>query len=151
MRVLVVEDEDPKRDNILSTLADKYPEAKATIARSVSSAIKILRSDIPDLILLDMSLPTFDIGGKESGGRPQGFGGIEVLRYIDRFGADVPVIVITAYEAFAKDGQQIDLRVLGKQLTEAHPDNFRGVVHYNSVYETWQEELYNLIEKVTGR
>lgn len=148
MKVLIVEDEDPKRDNILASLTKQFPEAEPMVSRSVSSAIKTLRETVPDLILLDMSLPTFDIGPKESGGRPQGFGGIEVLRYIDRFGIDVPVIVVTAYEAFAKGGQQIDLNILGNQLSVDHADNFRGIVYYNSVFETWQEELFRLIEGV---
>jgi len=148
MKVLVVEDEDPKRANILASLTKQFPESEPVVARSVSSAIKTLRETVPDLILLDMSLPTFDIGPKESGGRPQGFGGIEVLRYIDRFDLAVPVVVVTAYEAFAKDGEQIDLNILSGQLAEAHPTNFRGIVYYNSVFETWQEELFRLVEGV---
>ncbi|NBB16589.1 response regulator [Caulobacter sp. SLTY] len=148
MKILVVEDEDPKRANILAALSNQFPSFQPKIARSVSSAIKFLREEVPELILLDMSLPTFDIGPQESGGRPQGFGGIEVLRYIDRFELDVPVIVVTAYEAFAKAGQQIDLNGLANQLSDAHPVNFRGIVYYNSVFEAWREELFRLMEDV---
>jgi len=56
--------------------------------------------------------------------------------------------VVTAYEAFAKDGEQIDLNILSRQLADAHPNNFRGIVYYNSVFETWQEELFRLVEGV---
>ena len=109
MNILLVEDEDPKRANIIRALNKIRPASDIIEARSVNSAITQLRSTVPDLILLDMSLPTFDIGPGEPGGRPQGFGGIEVLRYIDRFKLRVPVIVITAYEAFAREGRQIGL------------------------------------------
>jgi CheY-like chemotaxis protein len=133
MNILLVEDEGPKRNNIIRALRTIVSGATTAQARSVSSAIAHLRSATPDLILLDMSLPTFDIGPGEPGGRPQGFGGIEVLRYIDRFGLKVPVIVVTAYEAFSRDGQQIDLDALKSQLERAHPKTFRGVVFYNSL------------------
>lgn len=148
MRVLVVEDEDPKRANILAALRRFRPDSTPVEARSVSSAIQHLRGSTPDLILLDMSLPTFDVGPGESGGRPQGFGGVEVLRYIDRFGIRVPVIVITAYEAFAKDGRQINLTALEDQLKKAHGEMFIGIVYYNSVYETWLEDLSSAIDRV---
>jgi len=97
-----------------------------------------------------MSLPTFDIGPGEPGGRPQGFGGIEVLRYIDRFGLLVPVIVVTAYEAFAREGRQIDLDSLKSQLKTAHPRTFRGVVFYNSLLGAWSEELARAIRDAVG-
>jgi CheY-like chemotaxis protein len=150
MNILLVEDEEPKRKNIIRALARIIPGGSTSQARSVSSAIKHLRSATPDLILLDMSLPTFDIGPGEPGGRPQGFGGIEVLRYIDRFGLLVPVIVVTAYEAFAREGRQIDLDSLKSQLKTAHPRTFRGVVFYNSLLGAWSEELARAIRDAVG-
>jgi CheY-like chemotaxis protein len=145
MNILLVEDEDPKRANIVKALNKIRPASQIIEARSVSSAITQLRSTVLDLILLDMSLPTFDIGPGEPGGRPQGFGGIEVLRYIDRFKLMVPVIVITAYEAFAREGRQIDLGALRSQLKAAHPRTFQGVVFYNSLLDAWSEELEKAI------
>src|SRR4051812_42581245 len=98
MRILLVEDEAPKRDNIRSLLSQMALLEGVQEARSVGSAIRALRSGSFDLILLDMSLPTFDIVAGESGGRPQGFGGVEVLRYMDRFQVTTPAIVVTAFE-----------------------------------------------------
>jgi CheY-like chemotaxis protein len=145
MKVLVVEDEDPKRRNVLLALREVLPEAEPTEARSVSAAIQQLRSTRPKLMLLDMSLPTFDVAAGEPGGRPQGFGGIEVLRYLDRFGLNVPVIVVTAYEAFSREGKQIDLTSLEAQLSKAHPDSFCGIVLYNPTFDQWRSELRLLI------
>lgn len=150
MKVLVVEDEEPKRLKIRAALNEIVQGCEVTEARSVNSAIKLLRSGAPDLILLDMSLPTYDVGPTESGGEPRGFGGVEVLRYIDRFKMNVPVVVVTAYDAFGRDGGQIDLEGMKKQLLENHPNTFRGAVYFNSIYETWKEELHDLVQEVVG-
>ena len=146
--ILIVEDEDPKRANIISALSELNISYDLIEARSVLSAINCLRATTPELILLDMSLPTFDIAPRESGGRPQGFGGVEVLRYIDRFGLSVPVIVVTAYEAFSQGGKQIGLNDLGKQLLLSHGAVFSGMIYYNSVYEKWREDLQKLVREV---
>src|SRR5664279_1242884 len=108
MNILLVEDEAPKQQHISSAIFDVQPEAEVRIARSVRSAIDEMRKRQPDLMLLDMSLPTFDVGPTESGGRPQNFGGSEILRYMDLYELHVPTVVVTAYEAFSKAGQPID-------------------------------------------
>lgn len=145
MKLLLVEDDDPKRRNILAELAKILPGTTIVEARSVNAALSRLRSDTYDLALLDISLPSFDVGPGEPGGRPQGFGGIEVLRSMDRYTLDVPVIVITAYEAFPSAGKQINLNTLNAELLKAHPRIFRGLIFYNSVFSTWSDDLRKLI------
>jgi CheY-like chemotaxis protein len=149
MRLLLVEDEDPKREHILAFLSRRLPTAEITIAKSARSAVASLREHVPDLLLLDMSLPTFDVSANESGGRPQGFGGTEVLRYMDRFKISVPTIVITAYEAFfSTEKKGIDLARLSQELQQTHSRNYRGLIYYNSIIGGWDEELSTMIEKI---
>lgn len=150
MHILLVEDEAPKRTHIQSVLKQMQPDADVQLARSVRSAVDRIKEKPPHLILLDMSLPTFDVKPGEPGGRPQGFGGIEVLRYMDRFKIVVPTIVITAYEAFPKEGRQIQLPTLAEQLSKAHPNTFSGVIFYNALIEGWERDLSRLIARVKG-
>lgn len=148
MRLLIVEDEAPKLRNIREVAEELGSFAEIDEARSVSSAIKILKTGSFDLVILDMSLPTFDIATGESGGRPQGFGGREVLRYMARFKVKPPVIVATAYEAFPDKGKAIDLNGLGASLEMEHPDMYRGIVFYNTMFSKWREEIIEAIGKV---
>lgn len=148
MRILLIEDEAPKRDNILSLLQIMDLTSDLVEARSVGSAIRALRTGAFDLAILDMSLPTFDIGGGESGGRPQGFGGVEVLRYMERFKLSTPVIVVTAYPAFSEGSQEIDLKSLTAKLQDDHPTIFKGIVFYNSMFSEWKDELRSKIEEI---
>ncbi len=148
MQILLVEDEDPKRDHIKAFLESRLPLANIETARSVRSAIFRLKSSAPALLLLDMSLPTFDVAADEPGGRPQGFGGMEVLRYMDRYRLSVPTIVITAYEAFfSQERKGIDLRSLSDELKEKHPRTYCGLIYYNSIFGGWQEHLSELLDK----
>ena len=148
MRLLVVEDEAPKLRNIRELALELNLFDELIEVRSVGSALGALRQDRFDLIILDMSLPTFDIVAGESGGRPQGFGGQEVLRYMDRYAITTPVIVATAFEAFTEKGKAIGLKDLEKALQGEHPDSFRGIVFYNTMFSKWRDDLRGLIKKV---
>ena len=145
MKILLVEDEDPKLAGIQRFLREFDLTIELAVARSVKAGIAELRKDKPDLLLLDMSLPTFEITSTEPGGRPQGFGGIEIVRYLDSVEAIVPTIVVSAYEAFAKDGKNIELKELASELHGEFPAIIRGVVFFNPIHGAWSEELADLI------
>lgn len=150
--VLIVEDEAPKLDRLVNFVSTTWPDATIRTARSVRSAISSIQTAVPDLVLLDMSLPTFDIGPKEPGGRPQGFGGIEVLRYFDLFEIAVPTIVVTAYEAFSREtGTLVNHGELNDLLSTEHPGNYRGLVYYNSLFTDWRNNLTALIQEQLGK
>lgn len=151
MKILLIEDEVPKQEHILAALKELRPNATIEVARSVRSAIESIVAAQPDLLLLDMSLPTFDVGPKESGGRPQNFGGAEVLRYMDLYEIPLPTIVITAYEAFSMGGRPVDHGSLHSQLTEDHPASYRGLIYYNSLFAEWRRELADLIAAIEER
>jgi CheY-like chemotaxis protein len=142
-RILLVEDETPKVTQIELFLRSLCIPMQLVYARSVTSAMDRLDECVPDLILLDMSLPTIDIdiSAGESGGRPQGFGGVEVLRYMSYSSIKCPTIVITGYEAFPREGGDLDLSELELELESEFPGVLKGLLHYNSTYETWKTEL----------
>jgi len=151
MHIHVADDETPKLDSILALVERVLPTARITTSRSVRSALKALRGEVPDLLLLDMSLPTFDVGQGEQGGRPQGFGGIEVLRYMDFYNVLCPVVIITQYEAFPENGRHVDLSSLSQRLRAEHPGSFRDIIYYGgSSHEVWQERLTILLPEIAG-
>ena len=141
-QILLVEDEAPKRHHIENLLKDLTPDARILIARSVNSALDALDKGAIELLILDMSLPTFDVGERERGGRPQGFGGTEVLRNMIMSGIGCPTVVITGYEGFVREGgTTVDLTQLRTELTEEFPSVLRAVLHYNSTFDEWKTVL----------
>jgi CheY-like chemotaxis protein len=149
MKVLLVEDEDPKLDAIARYLRDELPTADVCVARSVKSALGRIQEGGVDLVVLDMSLPTFDISRDESGGRPQGFGGREVIRFLDAEEIALPVVVVSAYESFSsKGGRNVQLQTLASELANDYPDLIRGVVYFNSSSGSWIEELNGFVKSI---
>lgn len=151
MRFLIADDETPKLMNVDAFVSSCYPGCTIEHTRSVRTTISALRNDQFDLVLLDMSLPTFDIAPGEPGGRPQGFGGIEVLRQMDFRKIFVPVIVVTQYEAFSDKERHIDLSALDAQLFEEHENNFMGCIYYGALNDAWQKKLQDLMLKTLDR
>lgn len=150
--VLLVEDEGPKRAHIRAFLNDNFLHMEVIEARSLTSALDALDENSFDLILLDMSLPTFDVCEGEGGGRPHGFGGIEVLRHLEMSGLLIETIVVTGYEAFpGEDGVIIDIETMRSRLKDEFPVMLRDVVHFNSGLEQWKNVLKSEIENfITG-
>ncbi|WP_052671914.1 response regulator [Stutzerimonas stutzeri] len=157
MKLLLVEDEGPKGEKIASCLLDKFPEIDISLARSVRSALKMLDQIPYDLVVLDMSLPTFDISEDEHGGRPQGFGGVEVMRDMVNYEIITPVIVVTAYEYFSADsdedlshGKELTLMELRDELGDEFPEIFIDLIKYDTFTDEWQKQLIEIVNTVEG-
>ncbi|TPW26490.1 response regulator [Martelella alba] len=148
-KILLVEDEAPKREHIERLLRDLRCSVEIVTARSVNSALDALESAEPDLMLLDMSLPTFDAGDRENGGRPQGFGGAEILRFMQMAGISCPVVILTGYEGFAREGgTTVDLDQLRQEWVHEFEGTLSSVLHYNSTYDEWKITLTATLNKL---
>lgn len=147
MKILVVEDDENKRVQISQFLHEAYPQAEVDLARSVQSGLRNIKSNLPTLILLDMSLPNYDTGPDESGGTPHIFGGRELLRQLDRFDINVPTIVITQFEIFGKPPNAMKLPQLDEELRAKHAPLYQGIVYYHASIHGWKDQLRQLIDK----
>jgi len=148
INVLLVEDEAPKRAKIIKFISDLNLDVSISEAKSVDSAFDQIEVLPPDVLLLDMSLPTFDISERENGGDPLGFGGIEVLRFMELSEVSCPTIVITGYEAFPREAEKaVDLNDLREELEKDFPNSFKDIVHYDTSNTSWklkiQDFFYN--------
>jgi CheY-like chemotaxis protein len=149
---LLVEDESPKLAHIRRYMRESFSYVSVVSALSVSSAIDAIDEGEFDFLLLDMSLPTFDVGQGETGGRPQGFGGIEILRYIAMSGLKLETIVLTGYEAFPDEtGRIIDLDTLRTRLVTEFPGTVQNVIHFSSSLEGWKLSLREAVSAILRR
>lgn len=144
--VLIVEDSDSKRASIQTVLEREIPGVKLRHAVSVKSGIDAVLAETPDMIIADMSLPTFDVHSRERGGSPRPFGGFEVFETLDRYKIVVPVLVVTSYESITDGENSIGLADLSARLSREFPDNFKGTVHFDSIYATWERKLASFLK-----
>ena len=85
MTVLLVEDDDYKRTRLLEFMAQRFPSTKVSLAASLMSGVKQARVDRPRLVLLDMTLPNYDVTDGDASEKVHSFGGVEFLKQARRF------------------------------------------------------------------
>lgn len=91
-KVLVVEDEVPKLfAEALGILRETY---EVIIATRGDDAVRLVREQSPDVILMDLRLPGMD--------------GIEAIHEIRKFDPEVPIFAVTAYSDMFKRQQVME-------------------------------------------
>lgn len=152
VRALLIEDDDAKGQTVYGSLNREFSRLKilgdVTFAGSVQSAIEWLKRDSFDLIVADMSLPTFDVKNAESGGSPRPLGGLEVFDFLERLGLKVPVIVITSYPVISDGSTHMKFSELEATLSLDFPDIFIGSIYYDSTFTNWDEKLGHMLNNI---
>lgn len=145
-KILLIEDDEPKRDQILTLLSTEFNHISVSVAKSLNSACRLIDAEYFNLILLDMSLPTFD-GGKTVGasGRQKTLGGRDVLRYIVECEIATPVYVVTGFKDFPGENRNIQLEELHKELQIEFPESYRGKVRFSHSSEEWKSRMCAII------
>ena len=92
MKILVVDDEQLARERLLRLVTRIRPEAQCLQAADGISALTMVASEQPDLLLLDIRMPGMD--------------GIEVAAELERSAAPPAVVFCTAYDEYALQALQ---------------------------------------------
>jgi len=142
MKFLIVDDDVNKVNSLSQFVEEKYHEVAVEKSSSFQSGLKKINNNCYDIILLDMSMPLFDITPEEHGGRPSPLAGKDILHRMKKRKITIPVIIVTQYEDF--DG--VPLERLGEKLFEEFPNIFMGYVFYSATHENWKNDLSMLIE-----
>lgn len=145
-RILLIEDINLKADAIVNFIKSNFSNIQIDRKESYNSAIKAIFNDYRkyDLILLDMSMSTFDVSIEESGGVPEPIAGRRILDGM--FLRDIPtkVIVVTMYENF--DG--IKLKDLNDDLMQNYPEIYYNFVFFSFQKNDWQDKLKQYISEL---
>lgn len=149
MRILIVEDERGKENNITNFIKDTFSDAAIAVRHSVTAGIIAIRQLEFDYVLLDMSLPLFDFDDMKysEGNEFETFGGNAVLDEIDRLEKNCKVIVVTAFDVLGEGDRQIALSQIENDLNTLYPNNFIGTVFYQSSKIEWKMKLKQYLEK----
>lgn len=148
LRILFVEDNDHKRGRIIDFISHSFPSAEVDEAYSFTSGWQKIESSFFDLVLLDMTLPTYDRSSAESGGRVRIFGGKEIARKIFRNKIKTRVAFITQFNSFSDKGYSYNFDELYKEMATDLNDTFRGMIFYNSSVSAWRDELAKVIDEL---
>lgn len=103
----------------------------------------------PDLVLLDMSMPTYDRTPEDQkGGRPRPFGGRDILKEVCRKCLSTKVIIVTQFAVLKDTGkEEKTLEELETTFEKDFPSHFLGTVFYRHSENSWQSPLKILIDR----
>lgn len=144
MKILVVDDEAGKREQIVQFLRSIDSSLDIEEAKSFQGAIEKLRTHVFDWVVLDMRLTTYDVTSADDGGRPRNAGGEEVLRKMRRRGLTTNVVVLTQYNIFRAQSGVLTIEQLRQDLATKYAF-FQGLVLFQHSTNTWQEQLRRYI------
>jgi len=151
MNTVVVEDDLNKLQQISELIRRELGNVELVERHSYQSGLKEIVRTRPDVAIVDMTMPTFDISPGEPGGRIRAYAGREILAEIERRGLPTKVIVVTQFETFFDQGGKVTLTELKSHLASQFPSNYVGTVYYNAAETSWRQELLNALRGCEAR
>lgn len=151
IHILLIEDNMHKRERILGYLKSSGHLIAVKEAYSFTSGFRAMTDGAKyDLVIMDMSLPTYDKSSTESGGRFRTLGGREVARKARRKGIDFPILFLTQYNAFSEGDVSHTLETMDGELRGEFGKCYLGIVQYDSSQTLWKDgigDAMDMIEK----
>lgn len=150
MSITVAEDNEVKAAHMIKIVAQLLPSATFVRKRSFSSLVKALFESTPDLLLLDMSLPTFH--PKHTDDNPmRPYAGWDILRRLQLLNQMVPTIVVTQLDEFGEGDTLQTLAELSTDLSTNFPTNYLGTVYYQPSDSKWLQDISVLIDSNSSK
>lgn len=144
MQILLIEDNSNKLKQIKRVLTEIYPESNIEEAYSFNSGVRKVYENKWNLIILDMSLPTYDITHTESGGDKKPVAGKNIMKRMLNRKIIVPVVIITQFETF--DDDRISLNSLNAEFQDGVKEIWKGTVFYGN--DDWSIDLKEILDKI---
>ena len=145
-KVLLIEDYEEKAQDIMTFLSRSHPEFEVSRCSSYNSAQEMIfeAETEYDLILLDMSMSSYDPKDDATGGLPEPSAGQNILEGMYLRNISTPVIVITMYNVFGRK----ELSAFHEELIASYPQNYRSYVFYSSQKSDWRSNLNKQIKEI---
>lgn len=145
MKVLIIEDDDYKADNIIKFIEKKFDPVDLKIAVSLSEAIDAIDNALFDLIFVDMAIPSHT--AEQGEGAPMSLltGGIDILLELSEMGREDTCIVITQYPSIEISGLHYPLDKAPAQFKNLLGCDVVACIYYVEDDTTWMNDLDKVI------
>ena len=148
MNLLLIEDDNNKSKQIINSIQEAYfNNVNISEAHSFQKGMKKIRTENYNCLLLDMTLPTYDIETNHSGGTTKKFGGIAILDEMKMREIYLKTIIITQFDTFGEGKNLITIKELREQLKRDFSENFEEIIYYNSSLTTWRDKLIKILDR----
>ena len=147
-KLLVVEDNEYKRKRIIELIASNLVGWDIDECYSFNSAWQLISKNNYSVILLDMSLPTFDKTESEPGGAFRVFGGKELARKMSKRKITSKIIFVTQYKNFSDNTNSCSFDSLKSELLEEYYESCVGFILYSNTKSEWRDDLVTAMSEV---
>ncbi|WP_076418240.1 response regulator [Colwellia sp. UCD-KL20] len=148
MKISIVEDSPQKIEAVLNFFNENYDSPDITVSESYQSGLKKIINTSPKLVVLDMTLPTFDKKAGIREGRMRPLGGYDLLRKIRLKKINIQVIVLTQLDYFGEGQDRVSFKDVKNMCRNEFGSMFIEMIRYKHSNEVWKEELMVAINKV---
>lgn len=148
MFILLVEDDNFKKDRILKVLNEAEVKFRYVWASSVKEAVDFLRKNVFDHIILDIALPSHKLrtGGSEA--LPMPSGGVEIILELSFEGRSDPVSIITQYpEIELEETLVVPIKEAEKEISKWAGVEVRAAILFEFAETEWESKL---VQSVRG-
>ena len=147
MKVLIIEDDDYKADNLAKFTKNVFKTVVIVKAQSLAEAIDEIDNSVFDFIFVDMAIPSHTPAPGE--GAPISFltGGIDVLLELSALGRTDSCVVITQYPSIEISGEHYSLNKAPQIFKEQLDCEVLKCIYYVEGSSQWKDELNKVIEK----
>ncbi|WMO15694.1 response regulator [Pseudoalteromonas piscicida] len=147
MKILLVEDGDYKSQRVLEYINTTFENIEVLLACSYSSGVKSLVANKPDLVILDMSLPTFDMINGQGGGEKRMYGGLDIARQIQRRKVNSPFVFLTQHRDFTENPKLEKLSDIDEEAKSKYGSLYLGYIFYEHAGFEWKDKLKDVLGK----
>lgn len=144
MSILIIEDNKNKLKQIKEFFSECYPEYSITESHSFRDGITKVYQNCWKLIVLDMTLPVYEITHTENGGDKKPVAGKDIMKRMLNKKIMTPVVIITQFEKF--DDDKITLDSLNAEFERDYKEIWKGTIFYEN--DDWRTSLKELLDKL---
>jgi len=150
INILFIEDDDEKRSKILDYLKGVYKYLNITNKASYHSGLtELVSGNEYNLVLMDMSMPNYDITLEEPDEENhESYAGRQLLEQMKFRYINYPTIIITQFASFGEYVEKLSLDELKENLKKDYFPIYRSTVYYHSSESDWKEKLKNEIDSI---
>ncbi len=146
--IYVIEDNIVKARQVEAFLSSNFQgPPTVSLYMSFQSGLKAIELSPPELVILDMTLPTFDRKPNAREGRLRPLGGYDLMRKMKLKGLMSKVIVLTQLESFGEGDDVVGFEEITSKCDEEFPDFFLGSVYFDQGGQAWHQTLLTKIKQ----
>ncbi|MGJ0290546.1 response regulator [Aliarcobacter cryaerophilus] len=146
MKIIIIEDNEHKRKKIKDFILNISANIHIDEAYSYTTGLKKCLHNEYHLLILDMTMPTYEKSHSESGGTFRTYGGKEIIRQLKRKNKELPFVIVSQYSKFSDNTTTLSLDEISQQLKEISPNFFIETVLYDTSSSNWKIILEEIIK-----